>query len=104
MILGKWAYGYRVRLFVDYEVLKESEWVEERVEIPSAFALASISDLSYIIYPKFTRSPSNNRAVGVHNHDVYSRTLVGIAYVKYASTKIVFNRIVVQLVQLDRNL
>ncbi|MDP2884220.1 MAG: DUF4249 family protein [Ignavibacteria bacterium] len=104
MILGKGAFGYRVRLYVDYEVLKGSEWIEERVEIPSAFALAGSSDLSYVVYPKFTRSPSNNRAVGVHNHDVYSRTLVEVAYMKYGSTKIVFNRIVVQLIQLDRNL
>lgn len=104
IILGKGAFGYRARLYVDYEVLKGSEWIEERVEIPSAFALANNSDLSYLIYPRFTRSPSNNRAVGVHEQDVYSRTLVEIAYVKYGSTKIIFNRVVVQLIQLDRNL
>jgi len=104
MILGKWAYGYRARLYVDYEVLKGTEWIEERVEIPNAFAVAGISDLSYVIYPKLTRSPSTNRAVGVHSHNVYSQTLLDVAYRKYGSTKIIFNRIVVQLIQLERNL
>jgi hypothetical protein len=104
MILGKGAYGYRARMYVDYEVLKGSEWVEERVEIPTAFASASRNDYSFVIYPQFTRSSSNNHASGNHKNDVYSRTLTEVAYVKYGSTKIVFNRVVVQLLQVDRNL
>ena len=35
---------------------------------------------------------------------MYSRTLTEVAYIKYGSTKIVFNRVVVQLLQVDRNL
>lgn len=104
MTLGNGAYAYIARLYVDYEVLKGSEWVEERVEIPTAFALPNSDDYSYVIYPKITRSSSNNRIAGNHQNAVYSRTLVEVAYRKYGSTKIVFNRVVVQLLQVDRNL
>lgn len=104
VILGKGTSGYRVRLYVDYDVLKGSEWVEERVEIPTAFALPENNDLSQVLYPIFARTPENRRAMAIHGLDVYSRTLVEIAYVKHGSTKIIFNRVVVQLVQLDQNL
>ncbi|MCX6134334.1 MAG: DUF4249 family protein [Ignavibacteriales bacterium] len=102
--LGYGAYGYRIRLFVDYEVLKGTEWVEERVEIPTAFTLPNSEDYSYVNYPNFTRSSANNRASGNHKNNVYSRTLIEVAYRKYGSTKIIFNRAVVQLLQADRNL
>jgi hypothetical protein len=104
MILGKGASGYRVRLYVDYDVLIGKEWVEGRVEIPTAFALPESNDLAQVIYPVFARTPENHRIVAIHAQDVYSRTLVEIGYVKYGSTKIIFNRVVVHLVQLDRNL
>ncbi len=104
IILGGGAYGYRGRMFVDYEVLKDGEWVEERVEIPTQFAASGTDDYRYLIYPQITHTTSNNHAVGIHMNGVYLATLVNVAYTKYPATKIVFNRIVFQLLQVDQNL
>ncbi|HTY35812.1 MAG TPA: hypothetical protein VMH23_01810, partial [Bacteroidota bacterium] len=41
--------------------------------------------------------------VGNHLNSVYSRALIEIAYNKYGNTKIVFNRVVYQLLQADEN-
>jgi hypothetical protein len=104
IVFGNTAYGYRGRMFVDYEVLKDGEWVAERVEIPTAFASSGGDDYRYLIYPQITRKTSNNHAVGNHLNGVYSRTLVEVAYNEYGNTKIVFNRVVYQLLQVDQNL
>ena len=104
MTLGYGAQGYRARLYVDYEVLKDGEWVEERVEVPTSFASSGSSDFAYVLYPKLNRRTEGYRVVGNHNNGVYSRTLVEIAYTKYRSARIVFNRVVVQLLQVDQNL
>jgi hypothetical protein len=102
--LGSGASGYRGRMFVDYEVLKNGEWIEERVEIPTSFASAGSKNYEYVLYPQLRHKTSNNHAVGIHMNDVYSRTLIEVAYIRCKSTKIVFNRVVFQLVQVDQNL
>jgi hypothetical protein len=102
--LGNRAYGYRGRMFVDYEVLRDGEWVAERVEIPTAFASLSSDDIRYVIYPQLTHKTFNNHAVGIHMNGVYLRTLLNVAYAKYGNTKIVFNRVVYQLLQVEQNL
>jgi hypothetical protein len=104
IVLGNGAYGYRGRMFVDYEVLKDGEWVEERVEIPTAFASSGSDDYRYLIYPQIAHRTLNNHAVGNHLNGVYSRTLIEVAYNKYGNTRIVFNRVVYQLLQVDQNL
>jgi len=102
--LGVGAFGFRGRMFVDYEVLIDGEWIAERVEIPASFASSDSQDIRYVIYPQFTRATSSGRAVGHHLNLVYQKTLSEIAYTKYPSTKIVFNRVVYQLSQIDKNL
>jgi hypothetical protein len=104
IVFGNTAYGYRGRMFVDYEVLKDGEWVAERVEIPTAFATSGSDDYRYLIYPQITHKALNNHAVGNHMNAVYSRTLIEVAYNKYGNTRIVFNRVVYQLLQVDQNL
>jgi hypothetical protein len=101
--LGGGTYGYMGRMFVDYEVLKDGEWITERVEIPMSGSWGS-DDIRYVVYPRLLRKTFNNHAVGMHMNGVYWRTLVNVAYTKYGSTKIVFNRVVYQLLQVDQNL
>jgi hypothetical protein len=102
--LGNGAYGFVGRMFVDYEVVKDGEWISERVEIPAGFASSNSTDIQYVTYPRLQHKTFNNHAVGIHLNGVYWRTLVNVAYSRYGSTKIVFNRVVYQLLQVDQNL
>jgi hypothetical protein len=102
--LGAGAHGFIARMFVDYEVVKDGEWVEGRVEIPTSFAIAGSDNYAYVIYPQLRLKTSNNHAVGVFMNDVYTRTLIEIAFTKFKSMKIVFNRAVFRLLQVDKNL
>ena len=102
--LGDAAYGFIGRMFIDYDVLKDGQWEEGRVEIPMSFAIPGSGDFSYVIYPQLRHKTLNNHAVGIYMNDVYTRALIEVAYTKYGSTKIVFNRAVFRLLQVDRNL
>ena len=102
--LGNGTKGYIGRFFVDYVVLKGNEWVEERVEVPLRYQYYDIEDLNLVVYPGLTPTPLYSRSVGVYKNHMYSVTLVSVAYKKYLHSKIIFNRIVFQLVQVEQNL
>ena len=103
--LGYGAIGYIGRFFVDYDVLIGSEWVEERVEVPIQYFYRQIEDLNLVVWPALTAAPSNSRTtVGIYDNHLYKAVLVSVAYTKYGYTKVIFNRIVFQLVQVEQNL
>ena len=102
--LGNGATGYIGRFFVDYEVLKDGEWVAERVEVPTGFAYPGLHDFNYVTYGQLKPRPYMNRTSGLYTNQFYTHVLVDIAFKKYPSAKIIFDRVAFQLLQADQNL
>ena len=101
---GDGTYGYIAHLFVYYDVLKNGEWVEERVEVPSRFVSSNYHDMNQVIYPQITARGYSNKAVGAYKNVLYSGRLGQIAYAQYRHTQIIFNRIVFVVIQVEPNL
>lgn len=102
-LLSTAAKGYVGRLFVDYDVLIETEWTEGRSEIPLAFIDPKVPDLKYVSYPQLTSRTANRMVVSFKNN-VYKAVLRSLASGKSKSNKLIFNRVVFQLLQADKNL
>jgi hypothetical protein len=60
--------------------------------------------MRFLTCGRLTPRPTNNHAVGWYKNDLYSKALAAITYEKYGSTKIIFNRLVFQLLQMDPRL
>jgi hypothetical protein len=92
------------RLFVDYDVLKDGEWIAERAEIPVRYKYSGLPDFTYVSYGTLTPTPASARTVGVYKNELYNKKLAELAYQTYFNTKIIFNRVVFQLLQVDPHL
>ncbi len=104
VVLGYGTKGYIGRFYVDYVVLKGNEWVEERVEVPLRYQYFDIRDLNYALYGTLTPCLFSNRVVGAYKNELFRDALKVVAYKKYLHSKIIFNRVVFQLVQVEQNL
>ncbi len=102
--LGNGSAGYIGRFFVDYEILRGGEWVEGRVEVPSGFAFSGLRSYSFLSYPILTHKPSASRTAGVYKNQFYKYALASVAYKDFGTRRIVFNRVVFQLLQVEQNL
>lgn len=94
------AEGYLFRLLVCYDVLEGSAWIRKRTEIPVGFR-TSPPTLASAIYGRVsgvqTPSVSNVYTAGTYKtvlDDIYERT---------KPYKLVFNYVLLQFVQLDKN-
>jgi hypothetical protein len=97
------AKGYVGRLFADYDVLIGTEWIEGRIEIPLAFIDPKVPDLAYVTYPQLTPRTAD-RIVITFKNSVYKAMLQSLSSGRYRTNKLIFNRIVFQFLQADRNL
>ena len=91
------------RMFVDYEVLVNGEWTSERVEIPERYQSSEVDDYAYVVYPKLVK-PSSWYTVEVFKNKLYQMALTDIAYKKYRTNRIIFDRVVFKVLQVDPNL
>ncbi len=104
IVLSSSARGYRGRMFADYDVLKGTEWVQERAEVPLSFYGPLSKDLRYATYPELTVRPSRNQTSVVFGKPLYKAVLTHIADEKYKSHKLIFKWVVFQFMQVDKNL
>ena len=104
IVCGKNARAFIGRMFVYYDVVVDGEWVERRSEIPVSFKYSGTEDFQFLSYGSLTQVPTNMHAVGVYNNLFYSKVLGTLAYETYVDTKIVFNRVVFTVLQVDPNL
>lgn len=95
--------GYVGRLLIYYDVLKGSEWVEERVEIPVSSADSSKYSLDIPQYPDLRVSP-NTSQIGLIYRNGYYKGILNKVNEKYKSTRIIFKWATLVLLQADRNL
>jgi len=94
------AEGYLFRLLVSYDVLEESGWVRKRTEVPARFRSEPHS-LSSALYGQVTRVQTTY-VVNAYTAGVYMEVLDDI-YERTKPYKLVFNYVVLQFVQLDKN-
>jgi len=102
-LLSTGTKGYIGRLFVDYDVLIGTEWIEGRAEIPLSFVDPKVRDLKYVLYPQMTTRNADRMVVSFKN-SVYKAVCASVASGHFKSNKLVFNRVVFQLLQADKNL
>ena len=104
MTLADSVKGFVARLFIDYSVVREGEWISERVEVPVSSADRSKFGLTEATYPTLTES------VGTRNRSVtfelgYLRSVVEkITAVTYAGQSVVFDKVVFMVLQSEPNL
>ncbi len=102
--LSNIAKGYIVRLFVYYDVLKEGEWVEERIEVPITSADSASYSLDLPQYPRMTASP-NTSQLGIMYRTGYYRGIINrVTFVRYVSNNLIYKWVVLVLLQADKNL
>lgn len=101
--LSKNARGYVGRLLLYYDVLKGSEWVEERAEIPITSADSSSYSLDIPIYPQLAIAPGTSQ-VGLMYKNGYYRGILNILNSRYKSTRLIFKWATLVLLQTDQNL
>ena len=102
-ILGMWAPAFICRMYVDYEVLLDGEWTTQRVEIPAGYQSSDSHDYAHVFYPGLVRTGPWFPFVTFKN-ELYQKALANVAYDKYLTNKIIFDRVVMQIVSVDSNL
>jgi hypothetical protein len=95
--------GFVSRLYLYYDVLKGSRWVEERVEIPISSADSSSYSLDFPRYPQLTFTPSTSQA-GLYYRNGYYRAILNKVNSEYHTNRIVFKWATFVVLQADKNL
>ena len=101
--LSRSTVGYLARLYLYYDVLKESEWVEEVVEIPITSADSSSYSLDIPQYPQMTSAPSTSQVAIFYRNGYYKGTLNKLND-RYRSTQVIFKWAAFVVLQADKNL
>lgn len=101
--LSKLSKGYVARFLLYYDVLKGSEWVEERVEIPISSADSSSYSLDIPKYPDLTVAPNTSQIGLLYRNGYYKGTLNNLN-LRYKNTRIIFKWATLVLLQADKNL
>jgi hypothetical protein len=95
--------GYVGRLLIYYDVLKGSQWIEERVEIPVSSADSSSFTLDASVYPRMKSTPSTNQASLYYKNGYYKAVLDAVGS-RYPSNNILFKWATFVVLQADKNL
>jgi hypothetical protein len=91
--------GHYGRMLIEYAVLADSVWKEERVEVPTRI---SDSDFRMAEYPALELARYHTASVA-YLKSAYVATLNKV-YIQYTGTKLVFKRVVLQFLQVEHNL
>jgi hypothetical protein len=102
--LSSTASGYSGHLYIYYDVLKESKWVEERVEVPFA---SSIKDTTYSLdwarYQDLTPTPQSNKVVLQFTAGYLQTIVKHLTKEQYVDTHLIYKWIVLVVLQADQN-
>jgi len=98
---SKWAAGYVLRFFLKYEVLKDTVWVAEELEVPAVHWADSVAGIQ-LRYPTVDRVQGSRYTV-VFMVNAYRWALRDIVN-RYIANRVVFREARFQMTQLDGNL
>lgn len=101
--LSSLSKGYVARFLLYYDVLKGSEWVEERVEIPISSSDSSKYSLDIPKYPDLAVAP-NTSQIGLLYRNGYYKGTLNILNERYKNTRLIFKWATLVVLQADRNL
>lgn len=104
MTLGDSVKGYVSRLYLDYSVVKDGEWISERVEVPVSSADAASYSLTYPIYPGITQAAATNKLSVTYRNGYLRSVIKQLTDVIYEGDRIVFDRVTFMVLQVDPNL
>jgi hypothetical protein len=104
MTLGDSVKGYVSRLHLDYSVLRDGEWISERVEVPVSSLDPANFSLTLPTYPTMTECTGTN-LLSVSFQNGYLRSVIRkLTDVTYAGEKIIFERVTFMVLQAEPNL
>jgi hypothetical protein len=104
MTLGDSVKGYVSRLYIDYSVVRDGEWISERDEVPVLSSDPASFSLSLPIYPTMIECTGTNR-LSVTFQNGYLRSVIRkVTDVTHAGEKIIFDRITFLVLQAEQNL
>ncbi len=95
--------GYVGRFLLYYDVLKGSEWVEERIEVPISSADSSSYSLDFPRYPDLTVAP-NTSQLGLLYRNGYYKGIINKLNSRYSNMRIIFKWATIVVLQTDKNL
>ena len=102
--LSSSAKGYSGHLYIYYDVLKGSKWVEERVEVPFS---SSVKDTTYSLdwarYQDLTPTPQSNKIVLQFTAGYLSTIVKHLTKEQYVDTHLIYKWIVFVVLQADQN-
>ncbi|MGA3246229.1 MAG: hypothetical protein ABSE41_16550 [Bacteroidota bacterium] len=96
------AQGYVCRLYLYYDVLKGTKYVEERVEVPITSTDPSVFSLDTPIYPRLASVPQTFKIGSTYKNGYYKATVSAITS-RYRS-KLIFKWATFVVLQADNNL
>lgn len=104
--LSSLAKGYVARLYIYYDVLKGSEWVEERIELPlgSWKTDPDYYGLDMLYYPQVTASPTTGLFNSTYKNGFLQSIIKQLTTVQYLNNRIVYKWVVFVVFQADPNL
>ncbi len=97
--VSPWTKGHYGRMVIDYVVLTDSVWKEERIEVPTRI---SGSEFRTAEYPTLELARYYTASVA-YLQSAYVATLNKV-YTQYTDTKLIFKRAVLQFLQVEHNL
>ena len=95
--------GYVCRLYLYYDVLKGTRWVEERVEVPITSSDSSSYSLDFPRYPRLAVTPATSQ-VGLIYRNGYYRGIINKVNSQYRSNRLIFKWATFVVLQADKNL
>jgi hypothetical protein len=106
VLLSNESKGYMARLYIYYDVLKGSEWVEERVEVPAG---TWSDDVNYYgidkpLYPQMSPSPQTGLVSIAYKNGFLQTVVKDLTTARYANNKIIYKWVVLAVLQAEQNL
>jgi len=102
--LGDSVKGYVSRLYLDYAVVKDGEWISERIEVPISSLDPASYSLTHAIYPIITQSVVTSRLMVTYRNGFLQSVVKQLTDVTHAGEKIIFDRVIFMVLQVDPNL
>jgi hypothetical protein len=103
--LSSLAKGYYARLYIYYDVLKGSRWVEERTEVPiSAYEYPKTYSLRLPIYPQLSSTPKSSNVTPQFATGYLQNIIRKLTVDQYKDTHLIYKWIVLVVFQADESL
>jgi hypothetical protein len=102
--LSELSKAYIVRFYIYYDVLKDGEWVEERMEVPVAPVTRGSYTLDNARYGKMTLRRATANLNLEYENGFYQEVIRELTTRRYKDHRIIYKWVVLSVLQMDENL